>query len=198
MSADSDVRETLPLKEARDLMDSLHTSNAAAFREWFGRNKSFSNSFNSVYGYPVTMAAMAGHVEAVRAFLDHGADINWTDKHHQMSSLIAASKYCMEDCASLLIERGADVNSKDKAGRTALHHAFGWGHISIARKLIKAGADIWAADKKGETPLDFMRDSFNRLTEEVMNELTQIHHEARRVRNLTQLERALKRKGLRP
>lgn len=55
------------------------------------------------------------------------------------------------ELARILIDLGADVNHRDRFGRTALH-AFDIDS-STALELIKSGADVNAIDNNGETPL---------------------------------------------
>ncbi|HCE59250.1 MAG TPA: hypothetical protein DEQ74_00210 [Wolbachia sp.] len=54
--------------------------------------------------------------------------------------------------AELLIERGADVNSKDARGRTPLHYAAIQGHIEVAKVFINKGACIVSQDCSNRTP----------------------------------------------
>ena len=49
--------------------------------------------------------------------------------------------------------RGIDVNAKDGAGDTPLHHAASHGRATIAATLIAAGANVNATNTYGETPL---------------------------------------------
>jgi ankyrin repeat protein len=51
----------------------------------------------------------------------------------------------------MLIEKGADVGTRDVDGRTALHFAAASGHEAVTRLLIDKGADIEARDSDGET-----------------------------------------------
>jgi len=44
-----------------------------------------------------------------------------------------------------LLKRGADVNTKERRGQTALMWAAADGHTQVVQLLIKAGADIHAA-----------------------------------------------------
>ena len=44
--------------------------------------------------------------------------------------------------AMLLIEKEADVNVKDKDGKTPLHDAVGGNHKEMAMLLIEKGADV--------------------------------------------------------
>lgn len=52
-----------------------------------------------------------------------------------------------------LIERGDDVNARDRLGQTPLHLAAGDGHVDIARVLIRSRANVNARDDAGNTPL---------------------------------------------
>ncbi len=52
-----------------------------------------------------------------------------------------------------LIDRGADVNTKDNFGYTPLIQAAWRGHTDIATLLIEGGADVNAKGSDGHTPL---------------------------------------------
>jgi ankyrin repeat protein len=58
------------------------------------------------------------------------------------------------EIAKLLIERGADVEAKDKWGRTPLYYACLNDNLECAELLIDAGADVGAKDRFERTPLD--------------------------------------------
>ena len=68
---------------------------------------------------PLLFAAREGRVDAAKALIAAGADVNVVDPDRQ-SALVIALINGHFDVADLLIEKGADVNMADKVGRTAL------------------------------------------------------------------------------
>ena len=68
-------------------------------------------------------------------------------------SLHTAAEEGNIDIVRLLIERGAEVDSRDDAGHTPLHEASRSGHVEVARALIDYGADINARDRYQWTPI---------------------------------------------
>ncbi|KAK4442326.1 ankyrin repeat-containing domain protein [Podospora aff. communis PSN243] len=96
----------------------------------------------------------------VTALLDFGqADIEATENIGRTPLMVAAG-WGNQTSIRLLIDRGADINSRSQDGRTALHFAVGsdsfWskeerdGRIEA---LVELGADIDAVDPDGRTPL---------------------------------------------
>ena len=67
-------------------------------------------------------AARSGDVQSARLLLEAGADINEVTAEYG-NSLVIASASSNEDLALFLLEVGADPESKDENGVTALHHA---------------------------------------------------------------------------
>ena len=64
--------------------------------------------------------------------------------YHENSTtaLMRASENGHQECLSLLIELGADVNVSDENGPTALFYAASAGHPNCLDLLLKAGADV--------------------------------------------------------
>jgi hypothetical protein len=56
---------------------------------------------------------------------------------------------------TLLFERGAEVNFKDKDGRTPLSFAAENRHVAVVRLLLMKGAEVNFEDESGQTPLWF-------------------------------------------
>jgi hypothetical protein len=68
--------------------------------------------------------------------------------------MMAAQRGAIEGI-QLLIEKGADVNSKDGAGETALMFACSSGNARAVQLLIERGADVKVRSKRNETALGF-------------------------------------------
>jgi ankyrin repeat protein len=87
---------------------------------------------------PLMYAALYGNVEAVRLFLDRGADPNAANE-----SGATALMWAVHDVSTtrVLLERGADVNARSRQGQTALTIAAGRsGSKEIVSLLLDRGA----------------------------------------------------------
>ncbi|VUC36282.1 unnamed protein product [Clonostachys rosea] len=73
----------------------------------------------------------------------------------------------LQECVTLMLKAGVDINAKDKEGCTALHYAVGWWP-TVVRALINAGADSNIIRDDGSTPLHVCQsiESFRILVEE--------------------------------
>jgi ankyrin repeat protein len=94
-------------------------------------------------------AVEAGNLEAARAAINGGADINclsddgWTP-------LLSAVKYDPQ-ITELLLAHGADPNIASDRGYTPLMRAAGLGKLHIVKLLLAAGADRQMRDCDGKT-----------------------------------------------
>ena len=72
---------------------------------------------------PLIYASCFGHLNAVQALLDAGADIDRQDRRNQWTSLMWAITNRHKDIARLLLDRGASLDIKSSSGRTAADFA---------------------------------------------------------------------------
>ena len=108
------------------------------------------NSTDRVDG--LMRAALIGHTNAVRTFLDRGNGVNTADKdgHTLLMEAVFGGHL---DTVEELLSRGADVNAQDSNGWTALMEAVAKGRADIVRTLLLHGADAHAGNKSGWTAL---------------------------------------------
>ena len=71
---------------------------------------------------PLMDAASEGHLDLVRYFVENGADLEVESKSGQTALILAAGNKKTE-CASLLIDAGADFDIKDNLGLSARKYA---------------------------------------------------------------------------
>ena len=73
---------------------------------------------------PLNTAAAFGKLEAVRALIQAGADVN-ARNNDEGTPLITAAFLCRTEIVQYLLAHGADKNAKNKAGTTALDSVSG-------------------------------------------------------------------------
>jgi len=64
-----------------------------------------------------------------------------------------AASFGLVRIVGALVERSADINSRDSTGTTALHGAAGHGYDDVVLLLLREGADLDAATEDGDTAL---------------------------------------------
>ena len=109
---------------------------------------------------PLYYAALCGFYGLVKRLISaNSRDVNRRGGSH-MTPLHAASVKGHLEVASLLLENGANPNSRDDRGRVPLHRVSQGGQLimeqsslDIAQLLLNSGADVNAADGGGWTPL---------------------------------------------
>jgi ankyrin repeat protein len=102
-------------------------------------------------------AAEAGDLEAVRALIAAGADLDATTRLGAYTPLHLAAAAGQAATAIALIEAGADVHAATESGAAvALHFAAAAGSTDIVAALLATGADVDAREThRGQTPLIF-------------------------------------------
>ena len=102
---------------------------------------------------PLMTCARTGDVDAVRALLSHGTDPNAAESWHDQTALMWAVGEGHTQVARVLVDYGADVQARSKAGFTAMLIAARVDDLGPAELLIDLGADVNGAATDGTTPL---------------------------------------------
>jgi ankyrin repeat protein len=121
-----------------------------------GRNRHETALFLKSRGAePTTLAvaAFVGDMDAVRRFIDAGADVDERTPPDGLTPLMAAALGGQRDVAARLLHSGCSVDAKDKKGMTALVKAVRMGQTKVLKVLLNAGADVNVKDDLGHTPL---------------------------------------------
>jgi ankyrin repeat protein len=91
--------------------------------------------------FPIAaVAAFQGYVDTARLLTERGTDPNARGQQDVTPLMMAAAAPAPDPAmVRLLIEKGADLGARDKAGRTALDWALRQGDTEVARLLREAG-----------------------------------------------------------
>jgi len=98
-------------------------------------------------GVPALLAA---------AGVGYGEGFAGNSHRHAPGGMLAAVKYLVE-------EIGADVNSRDHEGNTAVHHAAARGDTEMIEYLVSKGADVKAVNREGQTTVDMANGPVQRV-----------------------------------
>ncbi len=104
---------------------------------------------------PIHYAARNGHENTIKVLVTKGqADLEIRGQGNR-TPLHMAVDHGQAETVALLLELGAEVNSKDYMQATPLHHAAENGYVETAEFLLDGGADVGARDETGKIPLHY-------------------------------------------
>ena len=99
--------------------------------------------------------AMEGNFEIGKLLIENGAEIDIKDGKWGSSPLLFAAQAGKTRFVELLLNFGADLNSKSGNGKTALHFASAEGRIDTVKLLLHHGIDINAKTQTGNNCLHY-------------------------------------------
>ena len=89
--------------------------------------------------------------------LEYGEGFEANSHRHVPDAWLPAMKYLIE-------ELGADVNTRDHNGYTALHNAASRGDNEVVLYLVEKGADIMVVSRRGQTTVDMANGPYQRIS----------------------------------
>lgn len=112
----------------------------------------------------------------VRRLLEYGADPNIAESLSGNTPLHIAASHGRADLVTLLLDGGADPNSKAALGETPLHVAVAEDCLEVVKLLLERGADPNAQTLWGKPPLDYAN---NARVKKLLQEVTAKQVEAK-------------------
>eukprot|EP01035_Chromulina_nebulosa_P018540 gene18540-24260_t len=101
-------------------------------------------------------AAKSGDIATMENCLEENIDINLSDDNGNTLFILAAQQGLKKMCKYLL-RHGANINSQNLSGNTALHYCFSYNHIELAEYLKSKGADDSILNADGLTCYESLR-----------------------------------------
>jgi hypothetical protein len=95
-----------------------------------------------VTGTPLHWAVQLADVASAKALLDHGAVPDAECSWNRWTPLHFAATAGSERLVALLLECGAEVDSKEQVGKTPLYEAVQKGHTDVVQALLDRGAAV--------------------------------------------------------
>lgn len=110
------------------------------------------------------LTLMNKKVDDLKQILEKGADLKFTDQNGEnclfkLTGGVTGGDNDIKsaEMAGMLIEKGVDVNAKNKFGHTVLMLAAKQGNAPLMKLLIEKGADVNARSDNGTTALGYAR-----------------------------------------
>lgn len=161
-----------------DIFTAARTGNVHEVQQFIAAGVSV-NEKNHNRDTPLHLAAKNGHAKVVKLLLEHGANIeasnkslllaaknghtkvvehlleNGVDTEVKDRSLLFAANNNHDKVVEALLAHGANIEVKDNHKQTPLLFAAQNGHIEVVKILLANGANIEAKDNNKQTPLLF-------------------------------------------
>ena len=125
-------------------------------------NKEVTQGDSNASELTIHAAVFMGDLEALKAHIAGGTDLNTKDDFGSTSLAIAAT-FGKTEMAKMLIEAGAGINVKAADGSTPLHTAAFFCRTEIVKMLLEKGCDTEVRNAFGSTALESVTSSFKQI-----------------------------------
>ncbi len=145
--------------QAQDIYDACRKGNVGLIRKLYTLNNDTINKPNKSGYTPLIIAGYRNQLEAVKALLELGANVNMMSEDGTV--LTAACYKSNNELVKILLSHKADVNVKNNAGTTPLMFAIMAENEEVVKMLIKHGADLNAKDNSNKSIIEFAQNCDN-------------------------------------
>jgi ankyrin repeat protein len=158
--------KTTYLELIDDLIEHHADVNAKLSRKLWFRVFANDETWVDVTGAtPFWRAAYAGDLDAMKVLTTHGAETNVASKSNDTPLMVAAglgwaaywtsnASSSRLDAVKFCLDHGADINTRDAKGYSAIHGAAFRGDNTMIEYLLAHGADLQVTSKTGDTVAD--------------------------------------------
>jgi len=143
--------ELLAANPELTIFEAAATGRTARIRVLLRDDPSLVNAFGEDGFHPLGLACFFGHVDAARALLEHGADVNALSRNeHIQTAAIHAAAASNEagadedtryELVKLVLDHGADPNLRQAGGFRAIDAARQNGDARVEQLLRERGAE---------------------------------------------------------
>lgn len=103
--------------------------------------------------FPVVTALPSCPVDALKALLRAGSDLNVVNMYTGDTPLMVALEHGAEACANLLLSSGANIDARNLANGNVLHSAAKGSSSAMVAKVLRLGIGVDSVMIQGTTPL---------------------------------------------
>ncbi|XP_061181048.1 uncharacterized protein LOC133189665 [Saccostrea echinata] len=114
------------------------------------------------------VAVDKGHTKMIEILISQGASVNCRARDDGATPLIKAAKNRNHVVQKLLLQRGADITSRDALGLSAIHYTAEPGDTETLKLLLAYQSPIDTRDVEGCTPLHYAADRNNLAATEIL------------------------------
>lgn len=129
-----------------------------SFKEFLNERSAPISNKQSYEDPRIVPYAKVNRFKDIQQMIENGADVNYiSPSEENRTALYWASRRGYKGLVQLLLDNGAEVNTKNDFGSTPLHgaclHSEEDDAVFISKLLINSGANVNAKNNSGETPL---------------------------------------------
>ena len=154
------IEKGAPLKPdgspAKDLVARAIDDGNMQFVEWMLARGFDIDAYVGSALTPLMLASKNGNGAMALYLITRGADVDFKRFRDDRSALQVAAANNKTELVAILLDQGADPNSRDKQGFTALHNTVSRCNLAATLALLGKSANPDIQNSRGESPMDIV------------------------------------------